>query len=302
MLLHPASVTARTWGNPARSSASRQRAAGAGADPWGLSLAQAVLSAHLNEALQQYGSAALDAVDLPPLSSSAALAPGQIRVAAALFWARWVEQAGIPGFVEALCERLMQGRLQLPLRDVTAQLVRFFRKRDERFGPEERRAIYDRVFGADSNSAFFLSWGRLLAELDGVGRSVGQATPSQLARLNVAARELGGLLSGVGGMSAFAARDIVATIRSALAILEHQEIVASLGPGGVWNIVARHGPRFLDRPVSPSRSVALAVAGQTVLTWLADNAPQIAEGRVVVAADSAVVSAAQRYLLESRET
>src|SRR5262245_23267072 len=81
----------------------------------GLDRCDALLSRHLTAAIAHFGSPALGVIDLPTLPTSAGLSADQIRAAASLYWASEIEEAGLPGFVEALAEGVVDGRLSLAL-------------------------------------------------------------------------------------------------------------------------------------------------------------------------------------------
>jgi hypothetical protein len=255
-----------------------------------------LLAEHLSEAVQRLGAAALGLVDLPPITSGS-LSPAQIRVAAVLLWARNVEEAGLLEMTETLAAATVKGTLLLPLRDGATLLARYHRDRDERFGPEERQELYQRIFGVGDDPATNPVAGQLAALVDALGE-IGRAPPHRstqpwLARLNIVGRDLAAMLSDrCVGMAGYAARDIVAHVRAALALLGDPEIAAALGGGGVWTIIRTHASSLLGRTIEPAPHVLKARAAQTIVSWLADNAGRLEEGTAQVAASDPVVSAA----------
>src|ERR1044071_95336 len=103
---------------------------------------QRLLGDHLAAAIQVFGSAALGVIDLPSLTTAGQIAPPQLRAAATLLWCMCVEQAGLPGFVDARADALWDGRMQLPIGDAATRLMEYRRERDHhRFSADERRAI-----------------------------------------------------------------------------------------------------------------------------------------------------------------
>jgi len=86
--------------------------------------------------------AALDVIDLFRRSLLwASWTRRRIRAAGALLWAREVEAAGLPSFVDALADRVLQGKLLLDITTAGDRLMLYRRARTQRFSPEERAAI-----------------------------------------------------------------------------------------------------------------------------------------------------------------
>jgi hypothetical protein len=128
---------------------------------------QALLAAHLGEALSRLGAGAIESIDLPPLGPEA-VQPAQLRVAAALYFCREMERAGLPVIVEALAERLARGSIALDLEPATAErLGRYHAARHERFARAERLALYERVLDTSAESAM----SALVIALSDIGRA-----------------------------------------------------------------------------------------------------------------------------------
>jgi hypothetical protein len=257
-----------------------------------------LLARHLGAAVQRFGAAALDVIDLPPLISPAdsQVDAEQIRVAAVLLWAREIEEAGLPGFVEALAEGLIRGRLTLPLTTGADRLMRYYRGRDERFGREERHALYARAFGepGERNHPFASSFGQMVTILSDIGRAGRTESLSPLqARLRIIARQLGEQLSTSAGLAAFAARDIVAHIREAVEILHDADVSHALGDSGLWSMIRLNGPAIAGHEFNPTPHLIRARAGQQILSWLADAVPSL--DSVVVDRADPVVEGAQAW-------
>lgn len=298
----PRCAGARCGGGDA--AARRDHRAGAGLP--GLARAQRLLDTHLEAAVRRFGPNALGVIDLPPLSG-APLDGDQVRVAATLLWAREVEAAGLPGFVEALAEGLVRGTLLLPLTTGGDRLMRYWRGRGERFTADERQAIYTRLFGdpaatgagAADFAAAFDGWLRWLSHLGRLPQNLD--TTHARARAQAAGRAVAQLLSDRAvGMAAFAARDIVANVREAIDILRDPDIATVLG-GSPWQILRMHAPQVLGRRVDPDRHLARAEAGQLLLSWLADHAAALTGAAIAIARDDSVVAAAERWLLTMPE-
>lgn len=257
---------------------------------------QHLLADHLAAAIQVFGSAALGVIDLPSLVAPGRAAPAQLRVAATLYWCMCVEDAGLPGFVDALADALWDGRLRIPIVDGGTHLSEYRRDRDEhRFTRDERRAIYDRLFG--DSTGFPDQWRTLIDGLRELGRmplDIG-AGPLQ-ARINVTAQELAqGLSDRAVGIVAFAGREIVAHVRAAIDLLHDPDLSRALGGGGMWQIIRLHAPAVLGHPIEPARFIDRAQAGLAILEWVAAKAAAIEIGALVIGRADPVVGAANRW-------
>jgi hypothetical protein len=275
------------------------RAAVAEPSSLGLELEQCdrFLARHLQAAVRRFGAAALGLVDLPALGPGTVDAEA-IRVAAVLLWAREIERAGLPAFVEALAQAFVDGRLALTVADAGDRLVQYHRERQSRFTAAEREAVYEHTIGGSGDTAHPV--GRLIAELAALLSEIGRtaadhSTSAVVARVGVVGLELGEELSNRAvGISAFLARDVTENIRRAWGLLQDAEIVAALGGGGAWSLVRSLGPGLLGRAVDPPRHLARARAGQQMLSWLAEHADALSEGLTLDRADP-VVPAAQAW-------
>lgn len=259
--------------------------------------ADRLLACHLGAAIQRFGAAALSVVDLPPLRSSS-IDVEQIRVAAVLLWAREVEEAGLPGFVEALAGGLVKGTLILSLTSGADRIMRYYRDREHRFGREERQAIYARVFGdpVDSLHPFSPLFEQMVQNLAEIGAA---ATTTSLApfeaRLRFAGRQLAELLSSSAGIAAFAARDIAANIREAVEILRDHDVAQALGGGGLWALIRVNAPTVAGRNFDSTLHLTRARAGQQILAWLADSAALFESSGNLVGRTDPIVEAAQSW-------
>lgn len=245
---------------------------GGGAAPRMLAECDRLLALHLHEAVRRFGSAALGVIDLPPLSDDAVVT-GQVRVAAVLLWARELEAAGMPGFVEALAQKVCDGTLLLPITTAGSRLAEYHRDRVHRLTPEERAALYARCFGADADGDFDAALDDLAARLDQYGRGNPAEGPAhELAGVAASALALGAMLTRrTSGIAAFAAREITEHVRASMELLRDPDLVAALGHAGVWSILRWHGEMVLGRALDPTAGVTRAQAGQALLAWVADH-------------------------------
>jgi hypothetical protein len=254
-----------------------------------------LLGDHLEAARRCYGSAALGVIDLPSLRSGA-LVPEQIRVCAVLYWVSQLERAGLLRFIEALSQGVVRGSITIPLGRAVHELARLWRSRERSFSKVEREALFKRVFG-EEGGPFAVAFRDLIAALVALGRSpLDQGTTHLIARIAVAARQVGGHLSESGtGIAAFAARDIVAQVRSALRILRDPDVVRGFGGGSPWLIVSRHAPQILGGAVSPQPHLSRATAGFGVIDWVASHAGSIETGAVRLDRSAAVIRHAEAW-------
>jgi hypothetical protein len=257
---------------------------------------QRLLGDHLAAAIQVFGSAALGVIDLPPLTATGRIAPAQVRAAATLMWCMCVERAGLPELVDALADALWDGQMQLPIGDATSRVMHYRRERDHhRFTADERRAIYDRLFG--SETGFPEHWTTLIDGLSDLGRTPADVgTGGIAARVSITALELAqGLSDRAVGIVGFAGREIVAHIQAAFDLLKDPELSHALGGGGIWQIVRTHAPRLLGRVLDPTVHLDQAKAGLTILEWIAARSAELEAGSLAIGRADPVVRAADTW-------
>jgi hypothetical protein len=249
---------------------------------------------HLAAAMQAFGSAALNVIDLPPLDAPGQIVRPQLRAAATLFWCAQVEEAGLLAFVDALAEAAWSGRVALLVGAAASRLVRYRRAGEDRFSADERHAIYERLFG--EATGFTAQWARLISDLVELERApIDRGVGDLVMRIQVTAQELAQALSDRAiGITGFAGRAIVAHVREALDLLRDPELSQSLG-GGAWQIVRLHSASLLGRPIEPHPALERAQAGLTILEWIAARADGLAGGNLLIGRDDPVVRAASRW-------
>lgn len=263
-----------------------------------------LLQDHLASAVDRYGAAALDVIDLPPVAGpTGELVPAQIRAAGALLWASEIEQAGLPAFVDALAEGAVEGKVLLPITSGADRLMLYRRTRNERFTGDERRALYERLFGAPGDGAhpFAASFHRLLQTLDAIAHAGPQESlVGPAARANASAREVAQWLSEhSGGIAPFAARSIAEHIRDALAVLHDPDVARALGGGSVWQMLRLHAAEVLGRAVDPGPHLERASAALALVSWMARAASAI-EGGTATVPPPQVLQAAVLWLSSGR--
>jgi hypothetical protein len=256
-----------------------------------LDRASRLLAQHLAEAVARLGSGALDVVDLPPLTGDE-IEPAQLRAVAALYWAMKVDEAGVLDFVDALAEGLRLGTLALDVGAAAPLVVDWHRRRAERLSADERHALYARLFGTDDVRQLLAA---LVSELASV-YALMVADPHLLAQVSVTGEELASILSArSAGITAFAAREIVAAVREALLILQHHDVLAAFGQRSPGELLAAAGRALVGRPLDPSACFDQASAGQQILSWLADVGASLEGGHLALTPADAVVHAANTW-------
>jgi hypothetical protein len=261
----------------------------------GLNASDGLLAQHLDAVRREFGPSGLGVIDLPQLGSGQ-LVRAQISVCGALYWCYEVEQAGLLPFIEALAQGVVHGTVVLPLGAVIPELTRFWRSSEHRFQAAEREALFTRIFGVNQ-SPFEQQIEAVVQALIAIGRAPLNQTITHLeARAAVAAQQLGSTLTQYGvGIAAFAARDIVGQVRTALRLLQHADLVRALGGGSPWQLMARHAPVVLGREVMPDRHLARAAAGMRVIAWIASEAAPIEGGLVHLSRSAPVIREAEAW-------
>ncbi len=253
------------------------------------------LARHLAAAVARYGSAALDVVDLPDLTPEA-IDGEALNIAAVLLWTAELEAAGLPSFVEALAEQVSDGRWLADLGDGGMRLLRWWRERSHRFTVDERLGLYQRLFGDESG--FLRDFSTLVTALDHLGRlALTEDISHCRAQVAQAALTLAGpLCRRTTGIAAFAARDVVAQIRTAIDLLASPDISAALGGQGPWAAIRLHGNELLGRVPASTMHLARARAGHQILSWLGERAADLSHGMLIVHPGDLAVDAAQAWL------
>ena len=98
-------------------------------------------------------------------------------------------------------------------------------------------------------------------------------------------------------MAAFVARDVVAQIREALAVLRDPSLARALGGGAPAQLVQRHGPRLLGRPLRYHHHQQRAGAGVVILSWIAQEAADLHAAARGLTPTHQIVMAAQVMLV-----
>lgn len=267
--------------------------------------AAALLPAHANGAYAgptlSLSLGLLDEIELPPIVRSEADV-AQIQSLAPLYLAAELEAARLLPAVELLAALFVSGGLQVEDKEAGAALYAFWQRRNERFSQDERRAIFARLFGGEDSAAspgaalpayrgqgganhefdlllLALANALLQAEVAPIwppGRPPAVPAGVSLAAILAAAEALiSNLLPRSGGITAFAAREITASISEALAVLKNRAVQAALGVSSLWPAVQAALARYKQEQVRVTPHIQRGKSGMVLLTWLAEIAPYV---------------------------
>jgi hypothetical protein len=227
-------------------------------------------------------------IDLPPITGPA-VDQAVLRAVAPLYLAADLEKARLLPAVELLAGLAVTGGIPGDLGEAGPLLAAFFRSRHERFAPYERRAFFTRLFGdrdgarlpaeSGSNDAFeelLLAVAEELAAAEPLEPEWARAAAG--APLRAACQALlSNLAPRSGGMAAFASRDLLASIREALEILEVRALQAALGVRSPWDVVRFAARQWLGEAPDIASHVTRGKAGLDLLAFLAEVAPRLAD-------------------------
>ncbi len=179
-------------------------------------------------------------------------------------------------------------------------IVDFWRHRKERFSPEERRGLFERLF--DSNfENLMISLCEALYKLDEGVIPQGSSNPLEQAKVRTLGEQLADyLVNHTSGESTFAANDILAATRQATEILKDPRLERAFGAHTVWMTVSAILHRFGKGSADPTSFVVRGKAGLTILSWLADARGILATStQPLVGLDNPVIAAAVDWLQSS---
>lgn len=271
-------------------------------------LAQRAHASAVSLALEEYGD-----IDLPGLTPATAEDQAQLRAIAPLYLAAQLEESQLLPAVETLTGLAISGGLSFDLGEAASQIEEFWRGRNERFQESERRAIFARLFGADEvvnespqtslNQGFedlMIDLCESLYKLDEESLSETAVSPQAHFRMLVAARNItDNLLTRSGGITAFASKEILTTIQSAVKILQQQSIQQGFGVRSLWPLVRAIASRYLQSRPNASVYVSRGKSGLIILSWLADVLPQLSDSNRLLTLDHPVIGSAAEWLQAS---
>jgi hypothetical protein len=253
----------------------------------------------------------LEPIELPPVVGSDA-DQASLRAIAPLYLASELEAAGVITALETVAGLFATGGLATDLGPADEPLAAFWHQRGQRFTVEERHAFYARLFGDESGPALAGADGRNL-EFDnlmidlcealyrlGDSRTGALVSGAQAGLRHVATELVANLARRGGGMTAFAAHDLLETVAQAIQIFKQPAVQAALGAHSVWTAVRSASERYLHITPDIDSHVARGKAGQLLLAWLAEMVPRLAlVAGPLAGPDEPAVTAAAAWLQAS---
>jgi hypothetical protein len=241
---------------------------------------------------------ALNGVTLP--HPVAADDQAHLRTLGSLYLLSQLEQAGLLAAVELLAGIGVGGGVSVDLGPAASKLMEFWRRRKERFSPDERKHLFEKLF--DSNfENLMISLCEALYKLDEGVIQKGASNPLEQAKVRTLGEQLADyLLNHTTGESTFAANDILAATREATEILKDPHVEHAFGAHNVWMTVTAILSRYGGPAADPASLVVRGKAGLTILSWLADAHLVInVSTQPLVGLDNPVIAAAVDWLQSS---
>ncbi|MDX1417702.1 MAG: hypothetical protein R3293_26090 [Candidatus Promineifilaceae bacterium] len=229
--------------------------------------------------------AELGDIDLPPVVQPAA-SRGHLQTTATLYLAAELEAALLITAVETLAGLFASGAVHIE-GEGGRLLYRFWQQRHEHFSRQERQAIFAGLFGHLSDSRLAMTNSRnrdfptlMFALAEAVVSSqadiLSGRRPASDVAVAIAANRLAlNLVNRSGGITGFAAADLLALIKEALAILKLRPVQAALGAISVWTAVQAIANHYLGEAVNVGAHVQRGKSGMLLLTWVAEILPQL---------------------------
>ena len=124
---------------------------------------------------------------------------------------------------------------------------------------------------------------------------------SELAIRTAAQQLSANLIPRCTGLALFAARELLDTIKQALAILQVPALQRAVGATSVWLAVHNTTQRFLGQTTDISARVTRAKSGELILAWLAEVLPRLDDPQpgTLVELNQPVIGAAAAWLQAS---
>jgi hypothetical protein len=227
--------------------------------------------------------------DLPDLGARNEIVAENIRAAQVIYSAAMLEELKVFQVVDRLSQLFQLGLLTVNRRSTGSSLYKYFKEAPVRLGEVERRTLYATTIGATGgvegavvNREFNDLWLRFVSrvssftrqkKIDAVDTAVGESNELALRR---AARDLAQNLSlHGGGMAFYAAVDIQKQIAFGLKLLSDTEITSAYGARDLWQVVDQVATIDLGGTANTNRYRTMAIAGATIMSWLAANSTKI---------------------------
>jgi hypothetical protein len=249
-------------------------------------------------------------IELPPVLGAEG-DQAQLRTVSPLYLCSELESARLLPVVEKLASLFALGGLQADPGHAAPLLAAFWQKRNERFTAQERMALFARLFGSEEgpavagpqarNQEFLVDMIDLAGALAHVGSDpIYGRTPSAEEAVRTSAETVAAnLLPRSGGITLFAAREIVSSVHEAIAILENKAVQGIAGQHNVWGAVSAFSRLYLGEEPDVTDHLDAGRAGAILLAWVAEVSPNVESSAIsslvpqdeILAAASAWLSA-----------
>ncbi|WP_447755417.1 hypothetical protein [Sphingopyxis fribergensis] len=245
--------------------------------------------------------AELGQIELPPAIYAD---PMQLRAIASLYLAATLESAGLIDAADDLVRMVRTGMLAGNLGEAAGAVQAFWRDRRDHIQPNERQALFARLFGtpsatldmdAGSNAAFDE---HMLDLCDAIIKAAENGSPRQL---HVAATRLAENIGGAANDALLMmAREIIDTLSKAIAILNNPSIRAMLAAQTLWDAVGAIDRRLKRPPRGTLNHLRRGRAGMAVIAWIADVLTEVdRDGPAALMPPEVIVAAALDWIDET---
>ncbi|WP_295386043.1 hypothetical protein [uncultured Thiodictyon sp.] len=205
-------------------------------------------------------------IELPPgldageqAESLAALGP--------FYLAYQLEQAGLLRTAETVAGLYAGGAITADLGTAGQLLRHFWQGRRNRLTLEERQQLFGRVFESPHFERLFAA---LVGDIVSQADNRGVPDWREAAALEQSARRLSDFLAErAGGMTAYAARDIVSAINESLRFLGDPALQRAFGVTNLWALVRAAAAQGDGATFDLQRHLDLGQSGQVILRWFA---------------------------------
>jgi hypothetical protein len=245
--------------------------------------------------------AELGQIALPPATYAD---PMQLRAIASLYLAATLESAGLIDAADDLVRMVRTGMLVGDLGEAATAVQAFWRDRRDHIQPNERQALFARLFGtpsetldmdAGSNAVFDE---HMLDLCDAIIKAAENGSPRQL---HVAATRLSENIGGAANDALLMmAREIIDTLSKAIAILNNPAIRAILAARTLWDAVGAIDRRLRRPPRGTLNHLRRGRAGMAVIAWVADVLTEVdRDGSAALMPPEVIVTAALDWIDET---
>lgn len=213
-----------------------------------------------------------------------------IRALQPIYAAAMLEELTAFQVVDRLVELFQQGTLPIGNNKTGSRLFKYWSQTKTRLSETDRRLVYARTFGVPAgtdtqivtNRDFNDLWIRFISSVSALARQA-KTTQGEINQedARAAARDLASNLSLHGfGWVAFAATELQRQIDDALQILSAADVQAAYGARDVWQVIERVATNELGGARNSQRYRTMALAGSTIIRWLADNSRKFTNPRI----------------------